>query len=242
MWSIYDEEDFINSTYKNANDTCTTTQGRKKSTRTRMIPQRYQHAPNPVKRIRIEEWESKNQDNLETTEETDNFPDMVRQPSKETRDGDTTQRIQGEHSTLVMETSLPTKNSRLLLIEGGAHTEQSKRRGIQEGPSPKNEPITFENTLALTPDITVVHHQAEQKDNRRPTKQRKRRARQQLSSPEPKRRLTKITKPIELQTQQQEPDPITHLNTPFDRGKLHTRSRTNPSYKDRRGGHTANRY
>ena len=138
-----------------------------------MIPQRYQHAPNPVKRIRIKESENKNQDNLKTTEETDYFPDMVRQLSKETHDGDTTQRIQGGHSTLIMETRLPTKNSRLLLIEGGAHTKQSKRKRIQEEPSPKNEPITSENTLAPTPDITVVHHQAEQKDNRRPTKKRK---------------------------------------------------------------------
>ena len=32
-------------------------------------------------------------------------------------------------------------------------------------------------------------------------------------------------KPIELQTQQQEPDPITHLNTPFDRGRLQPHSK-----------------
>ena len=128
-----------------------------------------------------------------------------------------------------METSLPTKNSRLLLIEGGAHTKRSKRRRTQGGTNPKSGPITSENTLAPTPDIAVVDHQADQNDYRRPTIQRKRRARQQINSPEPKRRLTNVTNPIELQTRGHGPNPITHLETPFDRGKLRTRGKTNPS-------------
>ena len=86
----------------------------------------------------MEEWENINQDNLKTTEETDNFPDMVRQLSKETCDGDTTQRIQEEHSTLIKETSLlPTKNSRLLTSKeltivtyrrGGTHKTELKEK------------------------------------------------------------------------------------------------------------------
>jgi hypothetical protein len=239
-YSSSDEEDFINPTYNNDDNTCTNTQVRKRSTRKRMIPQKYQHAPDLIKRMRLSDCGTKDQGNGRTTTETINLPQLVQQSGEAPQD-DTNQRTREEQPTLDTETSPKTKNPRSVLSEGGAHTRQSKRRRTEGGTHPTSDSKICENTQTPIRSKVADHQPNVQKDHKRPIIRRKRKARQQLKSPEPKRQQTETEKTAESQPRQHEPNPMTQLNTPFDRGKLRTRSRTNPSYKSRRGGHTANR-